>query len=46
LTQLIAATTFDNKGAHIAIDANDTIDVPKLTLAAVNANPTSFQFHA
>jgi hypothetical protein len=46
LTQLIAATTFDNKGAHIAIDANNTIDVPGLTLAAVNANLTSFQVHS
>jgi hypothetical protein len=46
LTQLIAATTFDNKGAHITIGANDTIVVPGLTLAAMNANPTSFQFPA
>jgi hypothetical protein len=43
---LIAETTFDNKGAQITIDASDTIGVPGLTRSAVNANPTSFQFHA
>jgi hypothetical protein len=44
--QLIAATTFNNTGAVITADANDTIKVPGLTQSLIAANPGSFSFHA
>jgi hypothetical protein len=42
--QLIAATTFNSKGALITVDPNDSIHIPGLTQATMTASQTSFKF--
>jgi hypothetical protein len=45
-SNLLAATTFNAAGATIKLDANDTVAIPKLTEALMQANVSDFAFHS